>query len=154
MVVDITLGMAKTHDDTRIVNLASRRFTVSVTDTLVGDTVQGTVAIVRFVNSAGQLTAVGLLNAVVAGACDVPTTVIALFATPVTITQATSSVLHLNLGAVDVVGLQVHLNEMVIDVTAHGGSHRLGHLLRGIAELVDSPGGLALLLNQIVGVRG
>jgi len=43
----------------------------------------------------------------------------------------------------------------VLDLTGQtGAGNLLGNLLCGIAGLLDSPGGLARLLNQILGILG
>jgi hypothetical protein len=58
--------------------------------------------------------------------------------------------LNLNL-----LGLEVDLNQIVLDITGQtGAGNLLGNLLCAIAGLLDSPGGLARLLNQILGVLG
>jgi hypothetical protein len=55
--------------------------------------------------------------------------------------QATTCpILHLDLGPLDLnlLGLQVHLNEVVLDITAQGGSGQLlGNLLCGVANLLN-----------------
>ena len=73
-------------------------------------------------------------------------------------------ILHLVLGPLDlnVLGLKVHLDRVVLDVTAQPGSGQLlGNLLCAVAGLLD-PGGtlsgllgqLSTLLNQILGALG
>jgi hypothetical protein len=66
--------------------------------------------------------------------------------------------LHLTLGPLDLnlLGLQVHLNQVVLDVTAvPGAGNLLGNLLCAVANLLNNPaaptGGLAGLLNGILG---
>ena len=73
-------------------------------------------------------------------------------------------ILHLVLGPLDldVLGLQVHLNQVVLDIVAHSGpGNLLGNLLCAVAGLLDgsSPldqllGQLSTLLNQILAVLG
>ena len=76
----------------------------------------------------------------------------------------TCDILHLVLGPLDlnVLGLKVHLNRVVLDITAQPGSGQLlGNLLCAVAGLLD-PGGtlsgllgqLNTLLNQILGALG
>jgi hypothetical protein len=75
--------------------------------------------------------------------------------------QATCSILHLVLGPLDLnlLGLKVHLNRVVLDITAQSGSgNLLGNLLCAVAHLLDgtSPSLLDLLrlgslLNRILG---
>ena len=136
----------------------ARALTLPVVGTIAtGGAFNGTATITRFVNQNGQLTVVGILSGIVTNAAGTPTTVISTFATPVNITQATCSILHLDLGPLDLnlLGLQVNLSEIVLDITGQtGAGNLLGNLLCGIAGLLDSPGGLARLLNQILGILG
>src|SRR4249920_2151304 len=76
-----------------------------------GGTFNGAVNITRFVNQDGQLMAVGLLTGILTNATGTATTVVSSFAAPVNITQATCSILHLDLGplSLNLLGLQVNL---------------------------------------------
>jgi len=100
----------------------------------------------------GTVVAVGRVTS---GSASVP------FRTPVTIEQsdpagisaaATCPILHLVLGPLDLnlLGLRIQLNQVVLDITAESGGGILGDLLCGIAGLLDNPTGLAALLNQIL----
>jgi len=66
--------------------------------------------------------------------------------------------LHLELGPLDLdlLGLVVHLDKVVLDITAQpGAGNLLGNLLCAIANLLNSNGGLSTivnLLNQILAV--
>jgi hypothetical protein len=135
-----------------------RPVTLPVIGTIAGGgTFAGNLTITRFLNQNGQLTAVGLVTGIVTGATGTTTTVVSTFATPVNITAATCSILHLNLGPLNLnlLGLEVDLNQIVLDITGQtGAGNLLGNLLCAIAGLLDSPGGLARLLNQILGVLG
>jgi hypothetical protein len=105
----------------------------------------------------GQVVARGILAGILTNAAGVPTTVISTFATPVAVTQATCQILHLDLGPLNLnlLGLVVDLNEVVLDITAASGAgNLLGNLLCAVTGLLDSPGGLARLLNSILGVLG
>lgn len=76
--------------------------------------------------------------------------------------QATCTVLHLVLGPLDLnlLGLKVHLNRVVLDITAQSGSgNLLGNLLCAVTHLLDnvSPSllnllNLSSLLNRIIGL--
>jgi len=72
-------------------------------------------------------------------------------------TQATCEILHLELGPLDLnlLGLTVHLNQVVLDIAAQAGAgNLLGNLLCAVAHLLDQGGplqGLISLLNQILG---
>jgi hypothetical protein len=74
----------------------------------------------------------------------------------------TCQVLNLDLGPLDLnlLGLKVHLNEVVLDITAQQGpGNLLGNLLCAVAGLLDGNGNGGLnavvgLLNQILGILG
>ena len=136
----------------------NRALSVPVVGTVVGGgTFAGTATITRFVNNAGAVTAVGTLTGILTDANGAASTVISTFAAPVTIAQATCNILNLVLGPLhlNLLGLVVDLNQVVLDITGvTGPGNLLGNLLCGIAGLLDSPGGLARLLNQILGILG
>jgi hypothetical protein len=82
---------------------------------------------------------------------------------PVTASQAASGkaaalascgILHLDLGplSLDLLGLQVNLSEVILDITAQSGAgNLLGNLLCAVTNLLNGPTGpLATLLNQIL----
>ena len=67
--------------------------------------------------------------------------------------ETTCEILHLDLGplSLDLLGLQIDLSRVVLDITAQAGAgNLLGNLLCAVAGLLDNPGGLARLLNQIL----
>jgi len=116
---------------------------------------------IRVVNGVQQLAAVGTVqgtadkgprgnrNPVAIGGVTVP----------VTITSPTCPILHLDLGPLnlDLLGLQVDLSEVILDITAvPGAGNLLGNLLCSVAGLLD-PGSLSqlvALLNQIIDLLG
>jgi hypothetical protein len=75
---------------------------------------------------------------------------------------ATCSILHLVLGPLDLnlLGLKVHLDRVVLDITAQSGSgNLLGNLLCAVAHLLDNTSPtltdllrLSSLLNRIIGI--
>src|SRR5205807_4925531 len=75
---------------------------------------------------------------------------------PVASASATCHILHLELGPLDLMllGLNVHLDRVVLDITATSGpGNLLGNLLCGVAHLLDGSGsltGLANALNNII----
>ena len=132
--------------------------TVPVTGAGGGATFTGTMQIQRFAtNQSNQLVATGLLSGVLTTATGVTTSVVRTVTIPAAVTDATCEILHLDLGPLhlDILGLVVDLNQIVLDITAESGAgNLLGNLLCGVAGLLDSPGGLARLLNQILGILG
>jgi hypothetical protein len=66
--------------------------------------------------------------------------------------QATCDILHLVLGPLDLnlLGLKVHLDKVVLDIVAQSGAGQLlGNLLCAVANLLNSGGTLSQLLNQL-----
>lgn len=126
--------------------------TVGVTVNNVAQT--ATLNITKFVQQGSQILAVGSLA--LANGTSVPVQV------PVNpaASAGTCPVLHLDLGPLDLnlLGLTIHLNEVVLDITAvPGAGNLLGNLLCAVAHLLDGPsplGGLTALLNRILGALG
>lgn len=127
-------------------------------------TFQGVFDITRFVVQNGQLVAVGTLSGVVRDAAgtiigNITNQVLRL---PVILGQSsgTCEILHLELGPLDLnlLGLVIHLDQVVLDITAvPGPGNLLGNLLCAIAGLLDGGGpldGLAGLLNNLLRVLG
>jgi hypothetical protein len=81
-------------------------------------------------------------------------------ASDVTINQLACEILHLELGPLDLdlLGLVVHLDQVVLDLSAQPGpGNLLGNLLCAIVGLLDGGGALqqiTLLLNQVLGLLG
>lgn len=129
--------------------------------TLTGATFTGTFEITRFVTQNGGLAAQGLLSGTLTDALgNVLGTVTDL---PITIplsASGTCQILHLELGPLDLnlLGLMVHLDKVVLDITAQQGpGNLLGNLLCGIAGLLDTDASanvIARLLNQLLGLLG
>ena len=94
-------------------------------------------------------TASGAVQNIVAGGVAIP--LVATGACPI---------LHLVLGPLDLnlLGLMVHLNQVVLDITAQSGpGNLLGNLLCAVANLLNQGGplqGIANLLNQILQILG
>jgi hypothetical protein len=118
----------------------------------------GTATITRFVVSNGQLTAVGTLTGTVTNAAGAVQSIATTFSTAIAPTAITAAceILHLDLGPIDLnlLGLTVHTNEIVLDIAAvPGPGNLLGNLLCSVANLLNGNGGLAglsNLLNQIL----
>jgi len=123
---------------------------------LTGELKDATLTIESFAAENGQVMALGTVTS---GTASIP------FKAPVTIQQgstsemsakATCPILHLVLGPLDLnlLGLRVQLNQVVLDITAEPGGGLLGDLLCGITDLLGDPTGLAGLLNQILDLLG
>lgn len=119
----------------------------------------GTFGLRQFAVVNNVVNAVGTLT----GTATLPTgetvSVVRTVSIPITTaaTQAACDILHLELGPLnlDLLGLVVTLNRIVLDIEAQPGpGNLLGNLLCAVAGLLDNPTGLAQALNQILGVIG
>ena len=118
----------------------------------------GTFSIDKFVSQNGALAAQGTLTGTLT---NTVTGVVQNVSQAVTLPLAaagTCDILHLTLGPLDLnlLGLVVHLDRVVLDITAQQGpGNLLGNLLCGLAGILDSnapTGVLANLLNVLLGV--
>ena len=133
--------------------------TVPIVGTVdAGGTVAGVFEITRFVARDGQIVALGTFTGSVTDAAGAVTNGTQSLALPVAIT-GTCEILHLTLGPLDLnlLGLMVHLDQVVLNIDAQTGpGNLLGNLLCAIAGLLDpGPGplaGIVALLNQILAV--
>jgi hypothetical protein len=131
--------------------------TVPVTGTTSkGGKFAGNFAISRFQVAGDQIVAVGTLTGTIQNSVgNVIGTVLKTIQMIVNITDASCDILHLELGPLDLelLGLEVHLNRVVLDIDADPTGGLLGALLCAIANLLDVGGPLADivgLLNQIL----
>ncbi len=127
---------------------------VPIVGTATGGPFNGTFQLQRFATQNGAVVAVGLLTGTVTTAAGAVTSIVRTIALPTAITDPTCEILHLDLGplSLDLLGLQVDLSRVVLDITAQAGAgNLLGNLLCAVAGLLDNPSGLARLLNQILG---
>jgi hypothetical protein len=127
--------------------------TVPIEQTLTGiGTFTGQLAINSFQVVNGQLMAVGTLTGRLT---DTAGNLLGTVATALTVPVAaagTCDILHLTLGPLDLnlLGLQVHLDRVVLDITAQSGpGNLLGNLLCSIANLLNGNGPLSQLVNAL-----
>ena len=127
----------------------------------------GTFTLTRFADIGGAVKAVGTLVGTVTTGGG-PVSIVRTVTLPVQVgggtaaaqavtAQATCDILHLELGPLDLdlLGLVVHLNQIVLDIDAQSGpGNLLGNLLCAVTGLLDNPGGLAQVLNQILAIIG
>ena len=134
--------------------------TIPVTGAGPASTFAGNFQLQRFSVADGQLVATGLLTGVLSTVTAAGTTTTSVARTvtiPAAVTQATCDILHLDLGPLDlnILGLQINLSQIVLDITAQSGAgNLLGNLLCAVANLLNSPGPLADLLNRILAILG
>jgi len=130
---------------------------IPVNVTNASGTFTGVFSLSRFVVRNGQLAAVGTLTGTVTNAAGVTIGAIARTITLSIINiSGTCDILHLELGPIDLdlLGLVVHVDKIVIDIDAQSGpGNLLGNLLCAVANLLNGNGPLsaiANLLNQIL----
>jgi hypothetical protein len=121
-----------------------------------GGSVDGTFDVARFTTQDGALTAVGTFTGTIT---DASGDVVASgteqgVALPVDTAQSQGSceILDLVLGPLDLdlLGLQVHLDTVHLNITAQQGpGNLLGNLLCAVAGLLDGPTGIGAILDQI-----
>lgn len=133
-------------------------------------TFNGTLRITGFAVQNNALVASGIVTGSVATATGI-TSVVRTVTLPVSATQTTAAapaavtaascgVLHLELGPLDLdlLGLVVHLDKVVLDISAvPGAGNLLGNLLCQVVNLFNTGGALtqiASLLNQILAILG
>jgi len=121
----------------------------------------GVFTLSRFVAQNGQLAAVGTLTGTVTNSTGQTVGAVARNLTLSLINiSATCDILHLELGPLDLnlLGLVVHLDKIVLDIDAQSGpGNLLGNLLCAVANLLNGGGPLSQLvnlLNQILGILG
>ena len=118
-----------------------------------GGTFSGTLQLQRFANQNGQLTALGVVSGTVTAADGTVSSVLTNVAIPAAVADATCQILHLDLGplSLNLLGLQVNLSQVVLDITAQSGAgNLLGNLLCSVANLLNDPNGLARVLNSVL----
>ena len=124
----------------------------------VGGTFSGTLNNIVFSNVNGVLTATGNLSGTLTNAAG--QTIGSVSNLLVSLTAAatgTCQILNLTLGPLDLnlLGLTVHLNQVVLNVAAQpGAGNLLGNLLCAVAHLLDNNGplsGIVGLLNNLLG---
>jgi hypothetical protein len=136
--------------------------TSAVTQNVTGTLADGTGNVVGQVTVTGFQVVNGVVNAVATFTGSVTdaagTTVTGTQQILIPLAQATGSctILHLELGPLDLnlLGLMVHLDRVVLDITAQSGpGNLLGNLLCAVAHLLDSSSSataVSNLLNQIL----
>lgn len=122
-----------------------------------GDVFSGVMTINNFAQQGNQLVAQGVLNGTLTPNGGTPQTVTNLpFSAPVPVSSisASCSILSLVLGPLnlDILGLQITLNQVILNIVAQSGAgNLLGNLLCDVANLLNG-GNLGNLLGQLVGL--
>ena len=134
----------------------------NVVGTITGGTFTGTAQITQLAFDNGQLVATGVLNGVATVGGVATNIVDQAFTTAVSLTSSGSGgacqILFLDLGPIflDLLGLQVDLSQVILDITAvPGAGNLLGNLLCAVVNLLNNPlGNLTSLLNLLALING
>lgn len=116
----------------------------------------GTFNIQKFAVVNNQIVAIGTLTGTIQNAIgNVIGTILKTINMIVSFQGASCDILHLELGPLDLdlLGLQVHLDKVVLDISADPSGGLLGSLLCAVANLLNGGGALTdivNLLNQIL----
>lgn len=118
-----------------------------------GNVLNGLVKITNFAILGNQLVAQGVLNGTLTAANGTVTAITdQLVNLPVSSIDPSCQILNLVLGPLDlnVLGLTIHLNQVVLNITAvPGNGNLLGNLLCAVANLLNGGGTLSTLLGQL-----
>ena len=132
---------------------------IPISTTLPTGTFTGTIDITRFIAQNGQVVAVGTLTGTFTDAVTgVVTTITQDVVLPLISATGSCPILHLELGPLDLnlLGIVVHLDKVVLDVSAQAGpGNLLGNLVCGLANALNSNAAvtaLANLLNHLLGL--
>ena len=134
---------------------ASPSLSIPITATGPGGVFNGTFNLNNFSLQNGQLAANGTLVGTLTNAAGVVTSIVQSVSTTLVSVSGSCPILHLEIGPINLnlLGLQVTTNKIVLDITAQSGpGNLLGNLLCQVANLLNSPGPLSNLLNQILGI--
>jgi hypothetical protein len=151
--VAVTFLLAMSAPGTASVAAKSATSIPIVGSVVGGGAFSGVLNITSFAVQNGQVVAIGTVSGVVTNAAGAATSAFAAVTVPVSVGQATCDILHLDLGplSLDILGLQVNLSRVVLDISAQtGAGNLLGNLLCAVAGLLDNPTGLAKILNDIL----
>jgi hypothetical protein len=139
-------------------------FLDTTTNQVVNGTLSGTLSLTQFTASGGQLFATGTINATCTAVNSLGQTVTKTVSGTATFPavggQGSCRILHLTLGPIhlDLLGLVIDTNQIVLDITAQSGpGNLLGNLLCAVANALNGGAGaqqLANLLNRILAILG
>lgn len=127
--------------------VGTSRLTAQVRGTINRIPVAGTMVITQFAAQGTQLVASGVATLTNARGA---VTVVPFSTLPVLIPQAACEILSLTLGPLDlnVLGLEIHLDRVDLQIVANPAGGLLGQLLCAIAGLLN--GGLQAVLQQVI----
>jgi hypothetical protein len=158
LVAPVAAGAAQTRTPTAIPTTSFSHVPLTGT-TSNGKAFTGHLDVTQFVTRGGKSYAVGTLTGKL-GSKTIKQSNVAIpakvgNATGTASAAATCPVLHLDLGPLNLnlLGLTVHLNEVVLDINAvSGAGNLLGNLLCGVSNLLNGTGASTLGTQQITGL--
>lgn len=134
--------------------VASAATAIPVSGSGSGSTFNGTFSITKFISQNGQLAATGTLTGTLTNAAGVAQSVLQTVTIPVTSGTASCEVLHLVLGPLNlsILGLNIQLSQITLDITASPSGGLLGQLLCNLAGLnvTNVTNSILAMLNQIL----
>jgi hypothetical protein len=139
---------------------SSSPLVIPVTGSGTAGTLNGTFTLTGFALQNGQLVANGILAGTVTNGAGAANSLLQTVTAAVTSTATSScTILHLVLGPINlnILGLQVTTNQIVLDISAiPGPGNLLGNLLCDIANLLNNPNAtlIGLLNNLVTVLRG
>ena len=134
----------------------SNALAIPVTGTGTAGTLNGVLNLTGFTVQNGTVVATGILTGTVTAANGVVTSILQTVTAPVTAPASSScNILNLVIGPINLnlLGLNVTTNQIVIDITAiPGAGNLLGNLLCDVTNLLNNPSQLSNLLNQVLAI--
>lgn len=134
----------------------SNSLAIPVTGTGSAGALNGVFTLTGFAVQNGSVVATGILTGTVTSASGVVTSILQTVTAAVTLPNGGAcNILNLTLGPINLnlLGLQITTNQIVVNITAISGpGNLLGNLLCDVANLLNNPSQLANLLNQVVGI--
>ncbi len=132
---------------------------IPVAGTFINGTFDGTLDVTRFTRIGRQIYAVGSLTGTLTDLAGNTIGNVTSQQVQLPVSQISSScdILHLDLGPLDLdlLGLVVHLDEVVLDITADAGpGNLLGNLLCTVTHLLDGPGSIIAIINILNHILG
>jgi len=148
-----------TRKDSTKVAPANPTQDIPVAGTFATGVFNGTLDVIQFTRVGRQIYAVGSLTGTLTDLAGntIGTVTSQQVQLPVSQISSSCDILHLDLGPLDLnlLGLVVHLDEVVLDITADAGpGNLLGNLLCTVTHLLDGPGSIIAIINILNHILG
>jgi hypothetical protein len=136
---------------------AAAPVTIPIDTSSATGTFDGVLTITQFAVQNGQVVALGTLAGTLTDAVGNVIQITQGVVLPLISATGSCQILHLEVGPLDldVLGVQVHLDKVVLDVSAQAGpGNLLGNLLCGVAHILDTNAALTAITNLLNIVLG